>query len=94
MWLCRWIASSKTSRKAGRRIRTDRTPITTPLIITMPIFIPRVSCIKQRARKPNKVVSELPEREANEPFNALVIASSFVLEYLRSSLYRLTKKMA
>ncbi len=46
---------------------TERTPIITPLAITIPMLKPSVSCIKHSARKPKSVVSELPEREINEP---------------------------
>ena len=46
---------------------TVTTPKTTPFAITSPMSLPSERSMKQRARKPKIVVSELPERDMNAP---------------------------
>ena len=70
--------SSNTSSISGSMNITVRIPHTTPFAITKPISKPRRKRIKQRARKPNIVVSELPSRAVIDFVTAFAIASSLV----------------
>ena len=53
---------------AGRTVTQQRTPIRTPLDMTMPISRPSAKVMTQRARKPAMVVTELPmmDRKVSE----------------------------
>ena len=51
---------SNTNKNAGKIVTVERTPIKTPLAITIPISEPNVSCIVHKAKNPAIVVSELP----------------------------------
>ena len=69
------ICLSKISTSAGSTKMTVAMPSTTPLAITRPMFLPRVICIKHRARKPAMVVALEPDRERKAAAMAWVMAS-------------------
>ena len=75
--LKRWMGVSNISSIAGRTTTTLATPSTTPFDMTIPISRPSVKLMKQRARKPKTVVSELPASEMKVFDIALDIASFF-----------------
>ena len=75
---------SKQSIIEGRRVTQQITPITTPFIITIPMFFPRAKVISIRAANPATVVTELPVTERNVSSIAFAIACSLGYFFLLS----------
>ena len=69
------IAFSKIKIIEGNTVTQQITPITTPLIITIPRSRPSSKVMKINAAKPATVVTELPATEINVLAMASAIAS-------------------
>ena len=70
------IALSKVSTNAGSNVTQQKTPITTPFAITIPISRPSEKVIKQSAINPATVVMELPITDLKVALMACAIALS------------------
>ena len=75
---------SKQSIKEGRRVTQHITPITTPFIITIPMFLPSAKVMSMRAANPATVVTELPVTERKVSSIAFAIACSLGYFFLLS----------
>ena len=68
------MALSNVSIIAGSTVTHATTPITTPFDITIPILVPSLNVIKQSAKNPAIVVTELLDTDINVLLIACAIA--------------------
>ena len=74
-WRVFSIRPSKVRIMAGRKVMQHSTPITTPLIMTMPRSLPSAKVMKISAAKPATVVTEEPMTDTKVSDMATPMAS-------------------